>query len=359
VPPAPPPPGIAAAPERVARPSMATIAVTGPTGTFGHSLIPLLEADVRVERIVGIARRPFDPAHHGWFKLVYTRGDVRDPDALAEGFAGAEAVAHLASAIYGNASHATLRAINVEGTMNAFHAAARAGVRRFVCASSVAAYGFHADNPVGMTEDWPARGSERLFYSGEKAEIERLLLRAAAEHPDIEVTLFRPTIVLGPHAVGAGEDAIPGPLRLLARGFAGLLGTFPVPLPAVPPPQPLQFAHEADVGQALHLALLGDGPPGIYNLTGDGTLTGQEVWREAALLPLPVPGRVTRAVAEAVMRVPGKPAAFEWAEAATRPLVVDATRAKQRLGWRPAYTSLEALRDTLLFPPSERRPGVA
>jgi hypothetical protein len=36
VPPAPAPPGIAAAPERVARPSVATIAVTGPTGTFGH-----------------------------------------------------------------------------------------------------------------------------------------------------------------------------------------------------------------------------------------------------------------------------------------------------------------------------------
>jgi nucleoside-diphosphate-sugar epimerase len=45
--------------------------------------------------------------------------------------------------------------------------------------------------------------------------------------------------------------------------------------------------------------------------------------------------------------VPGKPAAFEWAEAATHPLVVDATRAKERLGWRPTYTSLEALRDTL------------
>jgi hypothetical protein len=67
------------------------------------------------------------------------------------------------------------------------------------------------------------------------------------------------------------------------------------------------------------------------------------------------PGRLTRAVAEAVMRVPGKPAAFEWAEAATHPLVVDATRAKERLGWRPAYTSLEALRDTRSGPGSRPR----
>ena len=37
-----------------------TVAVTGPTGTFGFGLLPLLEADQRIARIVGIARRPFD-----------------------------------------------------------------------------------------------------------------------------------------------------------------------------------------------------------------------------------------------------------------------------------------------------------
>jgi nucleoside-diphosphate-sugar epimerase len=326
---------------------VSTIAVTGPTGTFGYGLIPLLEDDVRVERVVGVARRPFDPAREGWFKLVYRRGDVREPDALAEAFAGAEAVAHLAFAIYGNAPHETLRAINVEGTMNAFRAAAAAGVKRFVYASSVAVYGFHADTPIGVTEDWPARGSKRLFYAREKAEIERRLLQEAVEHPELQLTLFRPTVVLGPHAAGAGADAIPAPLRPLVRGLAGALGRLPLPVPAVAPPQPLQFVHEDDVGQAFVLALLGDGPPGIYNLAGDGTLSGEEVWRELGLLPLPVPSAATRALAEAVMRVPRKPAALEWAEAATHPVVVDATRAKERLGWRPAYTSLEALRDTL------------
>jgi nucleoside-diphosphate-sugar epimerase len=326
---------------------VSTIAVTGPTGTFGYGLIQLLEDDVRVERVVGVARRPFDPAREGWFKLVYRRGDVREPDALAEAFAGAEAVAHLAFAIYGNAPHETLRAINVEGTMNAFRAAAAAGVKRFVYASSVAVYGFHADTPIGVTEDWPARGSKRLFYAREKAEIERRLLQEAVEHPELELTLFRPPVVLGPHAAGAGADAIPAPLRPLARGLAGALGRLPLPVPAVAPPQPFQFVHEDDVGRAFVLALLGDGPPGIYNLAGGGTLSGEEVWRELGLLPLPVPHAATRALAEAVMRVPRKPAALEWVEAATHPVVVDATRAKERLGWRPAYTSLEALRDTL------------
>jgi nucleoside-diphosphate-sugar epimerase len=105
--------------------------------------------------------------------------------------------------------------------------------------------------------------------------------------------------------------------------------------------------HERDVGQAFALALLGDGPAGTYNLAGDGTLDGAEVLRTLGLAPLPVPALVTRAAAEAVLRLPVKPPAAEWAEAALHPLVVDATLAKRRLGWRPAFTGAEALRDTL------------
>src|SRR5919202_7063335 len=139
------------------------VAVTGPTGTFGYGLMPLLQADDRIERIVGIARRPFDPASEGWTKMEYRQGDVREPEALERAFAGADVVVHLAFMITGNADRETIRAINVDGTLNAFRAAAAAGAKRFVYASSVAAYGFHEDNPVGMTEDWPVRPANRLF----------------------------------------------------------------------------------------------------------------------------------------------------------------------------------------------------
>jgi len=140
------------------KPKKLTVAVTGPTGTFGFGLVPLLQADKRIGGIVGIARRPFDPAEHGWTKMEYRRGDVREPAALEGAFRGADVVIHLAFMITGNASRQTIRAINVEGTLNAFRAAAAAGAKRFVYASSVAAYGFHPDNPIGMTEEWPVRG---------------------------------------------------------------------------------------------------------------------------------------------------------------------------------------------------------
>src|SRR6201984_1375604 len=182
-----------------------TVAVTGPTGTFGFGLIPLLQTENLVTRSVGLARHPFCPAAYGWTKLEYRRGDVRDEAALRDAFAGADVVVHLAFLVTGGASAEVLRAVNVDGPLHAFRAAARAGVRRFVYASSVAAYGFHPDNPVGMTEEWPVRPGARLFYAQEKAELEHLLQAEAADATGPALYLLRPPVVLGPHAVGAKD----------------------------------------------------------------------------------------------------------------------------------------------------------
>ena len=306
--------------------------------------MPLLQADERIARVVGIARRPFDANEHGWTKMTYRQGDVRDPAALEEAFQGADVVVHLAFMITGAASRETIRQINVEGTLNAFRAAAAAGARRFVYASSIAAYGFHRDNPVGMTEDWPARPAAHLFYAQEKAEIERLLEREAAGHAGLGVYLLRPPIVLGPHAVGA-KDLVPGRTRAALRRLGGLMGR--VPLPVITPPVPVQFIHEDDVGQAFLLCIVGAGAPGVYNITGDGVLSGAELLRELGLTPIPAPARLLRAAARGVAAVPFAPPFTEWAEAFTHPAIMDASKAKQELGWRPRYSSLEALRDTL------------
>jgi nucleoside-diphosphate-sugar epimerase len=326
-----------------------TVAVTGPTGTFGFGLVPLLEADERVGRVVGIARRPFDPSEHGWSKMEYRRGDVRDPDALREAFDGVDVVVHLAFMITGTSSRQTIRAINVEGTLNTFAAAAAARAHRFVYASSVAAYGFHADNPIGMTEDWPVRPADRLFYAQEKAELERLLLSEATGHPDIGLYLIRPPIVLGPHAVGA-KDLLPAPVVVAAQRVLAVVQRAPVPIPVPAPDLPMQFIHEDDVGQALLRCVVGEGPPGAYNIAGDGLVTIADVARELGLTPVPVPAAVTHRAARAaalVPRAPFIPPAAEWIEAASHPAIMDTTKARQELAWRPRYTGLEALRDTL------------
>ncbi|HUB04109.1 MAG TPA: NAD-dependent epimerase/dehydratase family protein [Solirubrobacteraceae bacterium] len=326
-----------------------TVAVTGPTGTFGFGLLPLLDADDRVARIVGIARRPFDPSEHGWTKLEYRQGDVRDPDALREAFEGANVVVHLAFMITGTASRETIRAINVEGTLNAFGAAATAGAKRFVYASSVAAYGFHDDNPIGMTEDWPTRPASKLFYAREKAELEQLLHEQAGAHPDVDLYLLRPPIVLGPHAVGA-KNALPEPLAGLARGALEFANRLPVPIPVPVPELPMQFVHEDDVGRALLGCVVADGPPGAYNIAGDGIVTAADVVRELGFTPVTVPAGIAETAARAAASIPlpsFAPPVAEWVEAATHPAIMDTSKAKRELGWEPEYSGLEALRDTL------------
>ncbi|MFL6128016.1 MAG: NAD-dependent epimerase/dehydratase family protein [Mycobacteriales bacterium] len=328
-----------------------TVAVTGPTGTFGFGLLPQLQADDRVTRVVGIARRPFDPAGHGWTKLEYRRGDVRDQDALAAAFAGADVVVHLAFLVTGAGSRETIRAINVDGTRNAFRAAAAAGARRFVYASSVAAYGFHPDNPVGMTEDWPVRPAARLFYAREKAELEHLLRSEAGRHRGLGLYLLRPPIVLGPHTLGA-KDLLPGPLAPLGRRLAGRMGRLPVPVPALVPALPLQVVHEEDVGQALLRCVVAAGPPGAYNIAADDVLTAADVARELGLLPVPLPAAPAQRAARAFAALPLLPPAAEWVEAASHPAIMDTSLARRELGWRPRFTAIEAVRDTL-----RRRPA--
>jgi nucleoside-diphosphate-sugar epimerase len=326
-----------------------TVAVTGPTGTSGFGLIPLLEADPRIERVVGIARRPFDPQQHGWTKMRYRQGDVRDPDALRDAFDNADVVVHLAFMITGTASRDTIRAINVEGTANAFKAATAARADRFVYASSVAAYGFHQDNPIGMTEDWPVRPASKLFYAQEKAELEQLLREQADAHPELTLYLLRPPIVLGPHAVGA-KDSLPEPLTAIAQKALDLAGRLPVPLPVPVPDLPMQFIHEDDVGQALLKCVVADGPPGAYNIAGDGTVTAADVVRELGFIPITVPAGISQGAARAAASVtlPSfAPPAAEWVEAASHPAIMDTTKAKRELGWQPQYSGLDALRETL------------
>ncbi len=258
-----------------------TVAITGPTGTFGFGLVPLLQADDRIGTVVGIARRPFDPRAHGWSKMGYRQGDVRDAAALEEAFTGADVVVHLAFLIM-SGTRETTRAINVEGTLNAFRAAAAVGARRFVYASSIAAYGFHRDNPVGMTEEWPTRSADRLFYAQEKAELEQLLEDEAARHPGTALYLLRPPIVLGPQAVGAKAE-LPAPLVWLGRKVLGRDGRLPVPLPVLVPDLPIQFIHQDDVGQALLQCVVGGRTAG--GLQHRGRRRAQRAGRRARARP--------------------------------------------------------------------------
>src|SRR5882757_906963 len=153
-----------------------------------------------------MARRPFDPDSHGWTKATYQQGDILDRGAVDALVADVDVVIHLAFIVLGTREES--QRVNVAGTRNVFEATVAAErPRRLVYTSSVAAYGYHSDNPLPLTEDVPARGCDAHYYSAQKAACEAVLAEVTKGSP-LGVFLLRPCIVAGPEAP-ALADAMP------------------------------------------------------------------------------------------------------------------------------------------------------
>src|SRR5206468_9544367 len=121
------------------------------------------------------------------------------------------------------------------------------------------------------------------------------------------------------------------------------LGLRPV---LAPPPVPLQYVHEDDVAQAIELAVVGQGAPGVYNLAGEGALGGAESLRLLGLHTLPVPSGLVGASLRAIRLVPQVIPALGWPELVSGSLLIDTAKAREELGWRPRWSSADALRAT-------------
>ncbi len=323
-----------------------TVAVTGPTGDIGRALMRRLDDTPEVGRVIGMARSPFDPAGAGWEKTEYRQGDILDRGSVEALVAGADVVIHLAFIIFGD--HEETHRVNLEGTRNVFEATVSAGVPRLVYTSSVAAYGFHPDNPQPLTEDVEARGSEELYYSAQKAELEQVLADTL-KGSDTDAYVFRPCIVAGTDAL-AFTEALLSALQLGGR-FPFLqraLDELPILAPVLPDPGlPIQLVHHDDVAAALAAAVAARGEPGVYNLAADGTVSIREVARELGWYSAPVPHVAVSALAEAVNRIPLLPAQASWINAGRVPTLMDTSKARSKLGWSPQHDTAETMRETI------------
>jgi nucleoside-diphosphate-sugar epimerase len=331
-----------------------TVAVTGPTGDIGRALLRAAERDGRVGRILGMARRPFDPAAMGLTKTEYREGDVLDRAAIDALVAEADVVVHLAFVIVGGLDET--RSVNLEGSRNVFAATAAAPrARRLVYTSSVAAYGFHGDNPQPLTENAPARGSDGHYYSAQKAELEGMLDDVLAGS-STEAYVFRPPIVAGPDALAliANIPYVTISERMPAAVMRAL-ELMPALKPVIPDPGvPFQLVHHDDVATALRAAVLGRGAPGIYNLAAPGSLTMSDVADALGWYSIPLPELALDAAAELVSRLPFIPSEAQWIEALREPALMDPAKARRALGWRPRHDARATLRAMVDTARSER-----
>jgi nucleoside-diphosphate-sugar epimerase len=330
-----------------------TVAVTGPTGDIGRSLLRSLERSREVALVNAMARRSFDPQAAGLRHTEYRRGDVLDRSSVDRLVADADVVVHLAFLILGSLEET--QRINLEGSRNVFEAAVAAGAKRLVYASSVAAYGFHGDNPPLLTEDVPPRGTDRHYYSAQKAELEGVLAEVV-DGTDTTAYVFRPCIVAGPDALMLLEnipyiqlsDRMPAPvLRVLEM--------MPALKPVLPDPGvPFQLVHHDDVATALRAGVLGRGSPGIYTRAGRGEPTMSDLATALGWYSVPMPEIAVDAAAGLVARLPFVPAEAQWIEAVRTPVLMDTSKARRELRWRPQHDADATLRAMVAAARSEQ-----
>ena len=110
------------------------VAITGPTGDIGRALLRQLDKAPEVDRIVGMARRPFDPADFNLEKTEYRQGDILDEDSIKALVEDCDVLVHLAFIILGG--HEETHRINLEGTRNVFNAATSAGLNASASSAS-------------------------------------------------------------------------------------------------------------------------------------------------------------------------------------------------------------------------------
>jgi nucleoside-diphosphate-sugar epimerase len=313
------------------------VVVIGASGNAGTSTLAALERDAEIESVLAVARRPAAAGHP---KTEWRAADVRGDD-LAPALRGADAVIHLAWLIQPSHDASVLWAANVDGSARVFRAAREAGVSALVYASSVGAYS-PGPKDRRVDEGWPTDGISSSLYSMQKAEVERLLDRFERESPGVRVVRIRPALIFKREAAAEIRRFFIGPFvpRFAVRA-----------VPVVPdlPRLRVQAVHADDVGEAYRLAVAREAH-GAFNIAADPVLGVPELARILGARPAPIPTRVLRRLIDVSWRLRLQPTSAGWFDMGLAVPLMDASRARDELGWTPRHSAdwtLEELLDGL------------
>jgi UDP-glucose 4-epimerase len=311
------------------------IVVTGATGNVGTSVVAALSRDPSVGSVVALARRrPIGSLPDG---VSFVCGDVTSTD-LEPIFRGADTLIHLAWLIQPGRDEATTRGVNVDGSSRVFDAAARAGVRSLVYASSVGAY---SPGPKArrVDESWPTGGVLSSFYSRHKAEVERLLDVLEREHPGLRVVRLRPGLIFKRDAASEIRRLFIGPF-VPRWAFQGRL------VPVVPdvPGLVFQAVHGEDVGEAYRLATVSD-VRGAFNIASEPVIDLQRCANILNARPIRTSAAVLRGAAAAAYALRLTPTEPGWLDMALAVPTMSTERAVTELGFVARRSGEDALRD--------------
>ena len=303
--------------------------VTGGAGTIGSTIVDQLVSAGADEIIVlddlsrGRRENLAGALASGQVRLV--EGDIRDRRLVIELMAGIDLVFHQAAIRITQCAAEPRLAVEVlvNGTYEIVEAAADAGVRKVIAASSASVY--------GMAEEFPTTENHHPFnndtiYGAAKVFSEGLLCSFHATR-ELDYVCLRYFNVYGPgmDIYGLYTEVL---IRWMERIKAGQ-----APLILGDGTQTMDFVYTDDIARANLLAAMSDVTDEVFNI-GSGT--------ETSLIEL----------AQMLVHAMGADLAPEFGPPRQlNPVprrLADVSRASERLGWK-AEVSLEAGLDGLVF----------
>jgi nucleoside-diphosphate-sugar epimerase len=312
------------------------VVVVGATGNVGTSLLASLASDPEVGSVLGLARRLPELRLP---KVEWARADVARDD-LVPHFRGADCVVHLAWLIQPSHDRNALWLTNVHGSRRVFEAVGEAQVPSLVHASSVGVYSPGPKDRL-VDESWPRDGIGTSYYSRHKAESERWLDRFEDDRPEVRVVRLRPGLIFK-------RESATGQRRLFAGPFLPGPLLRPGLIPFVPDHPRLRFqaVHSLDVGEAYRLAVRSD-VRGAFNVAAEPVVTPEELASLLEARRLRVPAPLLRGAAALSWRLHLQPSDVGWVDMGLGVPLMDTSRVREELGWRPRRSSLDALADVL------------
>jgi UDP-glucose 4-epimerase len=304
-----------------------SVLITGAGGYIGRLLVEALAGDQPGLKAVVAADVREISAGERLAGVNYIAADIRSPDLsdiLRRFFI--DTVVHLATIVTpGRKPNREFEySVDVLGTENVLKACLEAGVKKLIITSSGAAYGYFPDNPEWLDENDSLRGNTEFAYSHHKRLVEEMLARFRREHPELKQLVLRPGTVLG----ATTDNQI---TALFEKPFImGLMGAA----------SPFVFIWDQDVVGCILKGIFDD-TTGIYNLSGDGTLTMKEI---AGLLGKPyvaLPVSLVRSVLWVLKKLGLTQYGPEQVNFLRYRPVLSNRRLKQEFGYVPKKTTRE------------------
>jgi UDP-glucose 4-epimerase len=312
--------------------------VTGGAGTIGSTIVDQLVAADAGEVIVldnfVRGRRENLAGALGSGRVRVVDGDIRDRRLVTALMSGTDVVFHQAAIRITQCAEEPRLALEVlvDGTYEIVEAAADAGVRKVVAASSASVYGLAEQFPTGERHHPYANDT---LYGAAKTFNEGLLRSFHATH-GLDYVALRYFNVYGPRMDihGLYTEVL---IRWMERIEAGQ-----APLILGDGTQTMDFVFTEDIARANLLAASADVTDEVFNI-GSGTETSLTELAHALL----------RAMDSDLPLEFGPP---RGVNAVTRRLA-DVSRAAERLGWKSEVTLDEGLRRLVAWWRAERRTG--